>query len=287
MLQGTLTMLLGEPPERHDLPPRERRLGRDRHGPADAKRVGRGGRRLRVRRPARHGAGRVPRRRRALGSAARPAAEQAEREAVDPPRRSQRSRSARSCRSYASRRAAKRRRSSAHASSSARSAARSSGLFLRFAIVVLQQHEYRSTFASILITQFASSSRSRSSPGGLLRFARDCRASIRRDKWLNGRGRVGRGLREDEIAVLRVDQDRVAGDEVALEQPQRQRVLEQPLDRALERPRAVGRVPARFGDRRPSRRRSAPARGRARPAAAGAARAGGRRSRRAARARAP
>ena len=59
---------------------------------------------------------------------------------------------------------------------------------------------------------------------------------------------------EDEIAVLRVDEDRVAGDEVAFEQPQRERVLEQPLDRALQRTGAVGRIPARRRRSRPSRR---------------------------------
>ena len=37
--------------------------------------------------------------------------------------------------------------------------------------------------------------------------------------------------------------------EVALEQPQRERVLEQALDRPLERPRAVGRIPAGLGER--------------------------------------
>src|SRR5437773_10024820 len=49
--------------------------------------------------------------------------------------------------------------------------------------------------------------------------------------------------------MLRVDENRVAGGEVTLEQPQGERVFEQPLDRALERPRAEGRIPARFGER--------------------------------------
>ena len=40
------------------------------------------------------------------------------------------------------------------------------------------------------------------------------------------------------------------GDEVALEQPDRERVLEQALDRALQRAGAVGRIPARVADRR-------------------------------------
>ena len=45
-----------------------------------------------------------------------------------------------------------------------------------------------------------------------------------------------------------VDADRVALGELALEQPLRERVLDQPLQRALERPGAVGRVPARLGE---------------------------------------
>ena len=66
---------------------------------------------------------------------------------------------------------------------------------------------------------------------------------------LPGDSSVARRLREHEVAVLRVDADRVAVAEVAFEQPQRERVLEQPLDRALQRTRAVGRVPARLDDR--------------------------------------
>ena len=59
---------------------------------------------------------------------------------------------------------------------------------------------------------------------------------------------VAGGAGEDEVAVLGVDADRVAVAEVALEQPQRERVLEQPLDRPLQRPRAVGRIPAGLGE---------------------------------------
>src|SRR4051812_25338050 len=51
-------------------------------------------------------------------------------------------------------------------------------------------------------------------------------------------------LLEDEIAVLGVDADGVAFGEVALEEPKRERVLDQPLDRALQRASAIGRVPA-------------------------------------------
>ena len=84
----------------------------------------------------------------------------------------------------------------------------------------------------------------------------------------SGCGGFGRrSLHEHEIAVLRVDADRVALAEVAFEQPQRERVLEQPLDRALQRPRAVGRVPARRRRSPASPRRSARARARARRAA--------------------
>src|SRR5918995_6127197 len=49
---------------------------------------------------------------------------------------------------------------------------------------------------------------------------------------------------EDELAVLRVDADRVAVGELALEQPLREGVLDQPLERALQRPGTVGGVPA-------------------------------------------
>src|SRR5436190_1221980 len=42
--------------------------------------------------------------------------------------------------------------------------------------------------------------------------------------------------------------DGVALAELALEQSQRQRVLDQPLQRSLQRPRAVGRVPSRLGN---------------------------------------
>ena len=48
---------------------------------------------------------------------------------------------------------------------------------------------------------------------------------------------------------VRVDADRVAVREVALEQPQRERVLDEPLDRPLQRPGAVRRIPARLGER--------------------------------------
>lgn len=63
-----------------------------------------------------------------------------------------------------------------------------------------------------------------------------------------GRGRLGgRSFVEAELAVLRVHANGVALGELALEQPQRERVLEQALDRALQRPGAVGRVPAGLG----------------------------------------
>ena len=53
------------------------------------------------------------------------------------------------------------------------------------------------------------------------------------------RRRLGHArLREDELAVLRVDAHRVALGEVALEQAQREWVLDEPLERALE-----GRAP--------------------------------------------
>ena len=53
---------------------------------------------------------------------------------------------------------------------------------------------------------------------------------------------------EPDLAEFGVGPDRVAVREVALEQPQRERVLEQALDRSLERPGAVGGVPAGLGD---------------------------------------
>ena len=56
------------------------------------------------------------------------------------------------------------------------------------------------------------------------------------------------GLLEHELVVPGVDPHRVALPEVALEQAHRQRVFDQPLQGALERAGAVGRVPARLGD---------------------------------------
>src|SRR4051812_18893424 len=53
---------------------------------------------------------------------------------------------------------------------------------------------------------------------------------------------------EHELAVLRVDANAVAVGEVALEQSQRERVLDHALQRALQGPGAVRRVPACFGD---------------------------------------
>ncbi len=58
------------------------------------------------------------------------------------------------------------------------------------------------------------------------------------------------GPGERQLAVLGVDAHDVAVHEVAFEQPERERVLEQPLNRPLERTRAVGRVPAGLGERR-------------------------------------
>jgi len=55
---------------------------------------------------------------------------------------------------------------------------------------------------------------------------------------------------EGELAVVRrVDADGVAVAEVALQQPQRERVLDEPLDRPLQRPGAVSRIPAGVGER--------------------------------------
>ena len=98
----------------------------------------------------------------------------------------------------------------------------------------------------------------------------------------SGGGRLGRvGLLEDELAVPGVHANGVALGELALEQPQRERVLEQALDRALQRPRAVGRSqPASAST--PAPRRSARAAARARRAVAHALRAAARRSRRSA-----
>ena len=55
-------------------------------------------------------------------------------------------------------------------------------------------------------------------------------------------------VREADLPQLGVRPDGVAFAGLSFEQPQRERVLEEPLDRALERSRAVGRVPARIGD---------------------------------------
>src|SRR6185436_7591980 len=60
----------------------------------------------------------------------------------------------------------------------------------------------------------------------------------------SGDGRRHRGALEDELAVLRVDPDRVALGELTLEEPLRERVLDEALQRPLERTRAVRRIPA-------------------------------------------
>src|SRR3954465_9984693 len=57
------------------------------------------------------------------------------------------------------------------------------------------------------------------------------------------------GLREGQLAVRCVDADRVPIGEVAFEQTQRERVLEPALDRALQRARAIRRIPACLGER--------------------------------------
>src|SRR5436190_19260278 len=62
-------------------------------------------------------------------------------------------------------------------------------------------------------------------------------------------GRCDRaGLLEDERAVPGLGPDGVALLELALEQAQRERVLEHPLDRALQWAGAVGGVPAGRGE---------------------------------------
>ena len=77
----------------------------------------------------------------------------------------------------------------------------------------------------------------------------DTRSALGADRCLQGllAGRVICS-HEPDLTELRVRADRVALGELALEQPQRERVLDQALDRALERPGAVGRIPARLGD---------------------------------------
>src|SRR2546430_2419900 len=60
----------------------------------------------------------------------------------------------------------------------------------------------------------------------------------------HGRGR----LLEDELTVPRVDANGVALAELALEQSQGQGVLDQALQRPLEWPGAVRRIPAGLGD---------------------------------------
>jgi len=56
------------------------------------------------------------------------------------------------------------------------------------------------------------------------------------------------GSLEDELALARVDPHRVAFGEAALEELARERVLEEPLDRALERAGALGGIPAGLGN---------------------------------------
>src|SRR5439155_13413475 len=65
---------------------------------------------------------------------------------------------------------------------------------------------------------------------------------------ISGDGGLARGgALEYEPAVLGVDPHDVALAEVAFEQPERQRVLHEPLDRSLEGPRTVRRIPAGLG----------------------------------------
>src|SRR5438105_169799 len=72
-------------------------------------------------------------------------------------------------------------------------------------------------------------------------------------------GRRGRprdsGSFEGELAVAGVDQDRVALAEASLEERRRERVLHQPLERPLQRTRAVGRIPPGLGQQLLRRRR--------------------------------
>src|SRR6476659_9832027 len=55
-------------------------------------------------------------------------------------------------------------------------------------------------------------------------------------------------LEHELVGIGRVDTHCVTVRELALEQSQRERVLDQPLQRALERTRTVGRIPAGVGD---------------------------------------
>ena len=62
-----------------------------------------------------------------------------------------------------------------------------------------------------------------------------------------GRGRLGdRGFLEHELPVLHIHPHGVPLVELALEQPERERVLDQALERTLERPRPVVRIPTGF-----------------------------------------
>src|SRR5919107_1363187 len=68
-------------------------------------------------------------------------------------------------------------------------------------------------------------------------------------KWFSGNRGFARACAvERELAVLRVDAHGVPVGELALEQAQRQWVLDHALQRAFQRPRAVGRVPAGVRD---------------------------------------
>ena len=57
------------------------------------------------------------------------------------------------------------------------------------------------------------------------------------------------GLFEDQLAVVRIDPNDIAFRELALQEPQRERILDHPLERPLQRTRAVGRIPAGLRDR--------------------------------------
>src|SRR5438270_2868840 len=65
---------------------------------------------------------------------------------------------------------------------------------------------------------------------------------------LGSRGLARARALENELPVVRVDVDGVAVREFAFEQPERERVLDHPLQRALEWACAVGRIPAGLRD---------------------------------------
>jgi hypothetical protein len=67
---------------------------------------------------------------------------------------------------------------------------------------------------------------------------------VRRAGLADGRGLGDPGLLEHELAVPHIHQNGVAVGELVVEEPHGEGVLDESLDRALQRTRPVGRIPS-------------------------------------------